>query len=167
MIVTVYSDQVHNYKDFDCGNESLNHYLKKKMGKESAKRLCMPFVLVDPEVDNKKVLGYYTLSPNSIPKQDLTAKYKKDNPYADVPVILLGRLAIDGSLHGKGWGEFLLLDALYNAFTSMNLKVGGYAVVVDPINQNAREFYKNYDFLSLKESNRMFITSSQLEELFS
>jgi hypothetical protein len=44
--------------------------------------------------------------------------FKKNlpNSYSDLPIILLGRLAIDKEFQGKGFGAMLLIDAQKRCF---------------------------------------------------
>jgi predicted N-acetyltransferase YhbS len=76
-------------------------------------------------------------------------------PYKDLPVILLGCLARDSQFKGKGLGELLLADALNRAHQT-SLAIGACAVVTDPINEKAGNFYQKFGFLKL-ESGRMFM----------
>jgi ribosomal protein S18 acetylase RimI-like enzyme len=74
-----------------------------------------------------------------------------------MPVTLLGRLVIDKIHMGKGFGESLLVDALKRAFFASTDSVASMAVVVDPIDQNAINFYKKYNFIVLPDSGKMFL----------
>ena len=70
-----------------------------------------------------------------------------------MPVVLIGRLAVDRSMQGKGLGEFLLIDALRRA-EFLATKIGVRAVEVDAINDDAKRFYERYGFLTLKDNPR-------------
>ena len=61
-----------------------------------------------------------------------------------MPATLLGRLAVDRRRQGKGYGRFLLADALYRAARS---EIASFAVIVDPKDDNARRFYERESFL--------------------
>jgi GNAT superfamily N-acetyltransferase len=58
-------------------------------------------------------------------------------PRYPVPVIHLGRLAVDVSTKGQGLGKILLLDALRRA-ASVSDQLGIYAVEVHALNEVAR-----------------------------
>jgi hypothetical protein len=58
-------DKKHNRKDFDCGKELLNNYLKIQAWQDIKRKLSACFVLAEKETDC--IQGYYTLSNNSIP----------------------------------------------------------------------------------------------------
>jgi GNAT superfamily N-acetyltransferase len=113
------------------------------------------------------VKGYYTLSSISVPNvhwdEALRDKYKLK--YGVIPCALLGRLAVDGSAQGNGYGELLLMDALKNAIAGSR-RIGSFAVVVDPIDQNAKAFYLKYDFIELSDTTRMYISMGKIRSLF-
>lgn len=155
----------HNKKEFDCGNELLNNYLKKQAGQDVKRKLSVCFVLAEKGSD--LVQGYYTLSNNSIQRSSFSNDIAKKLPksYNSIPTTLLGRLAIDKNHQGRGLGKILLLDALKKCF-EISKKIGSFAVVVDPIDTEAERFYETYDFIKLPDSKKMFISIKTLEQLF-
>jgi len=70
-------------------------------------------------------------------------------PHIDVPVVLLGRLAVDRAEQGKGLGGFLLIDALRRA-EHLAERIGVRAVEVDAIDATARRFYARRGFIAFK-----------------
>jgi GNAT superfamily N-acetyltransferase len=74
-------------------------------------------------------------------------------------------LAIDKNYQGKGIGKILLIDALKRSY-EISQKVGSFAVVVDPIDKEAEDFYTKFDFIKLPDSQKMFIAIKTLEILF-
>jgi hypothetical protein len=158
-------DKKHNRKIFDCGNESLNVYLKLQAGQDVKRKLSACFVLSENQTHT--ILGYYTLSNNSIPLSSFPEQIRKKFPqsYSSIPTTLLGRLAIDKSQQGKGIGKILLIDALKRSY-EISHEIGSFAVVVDPIDLEAECFYEKYDFIKLPDSGKMFIAMKTLHELF-
>lgn len=152
----------HHKKEFDCKIEALNDYLKKRASQDVRKKIASCFVLVD---NDNKVLGYYTLSNASIPKERVPENIRKKIPYQDYPVTLLGRLAIDFNAQGNNYGSFLLIDALKRSYT-ISKQIASAAVVVDPINEAAHSFYKKYGFIALPDSKRMFLPMKTIAQLF-
>ncbi len=158
-------DKKHNRKDFDCGKELLNDYLKTQAGQDVKRKLAACFVLADSETNI--IQGYYTLSNSSIPLSSFSVQIQNKLPksYKAIPATLLGRLAIDKNQQGNGIGKILLIDALKRSYSIAN-EIGSFAVVVDPIDDEARGFYQKYDFIELPDSKKMFIATQTLKELF-
>ena len=153
----------HEKSSFDCGYEMLNVYIKKQARQDVNGDLSVCFVLVNEE---NEVKGYYTLSANSIRRDDFPEELRKKMPpsYTKLPTTLLGRLAVDNSLKGQGYGEILLMDALNRTLrTSDNL--GILAIVVDPIDDKALNFYSKYGFILLPTSEKMFLAMKTVRDL--
>lgn len=159
-------DKKHKREEFDCGNDQLNNYLKYQAGQDMKRKLSACFVL--NESSTNQILGYYTLSNNSISLNSFTEEIQKKLPksYKSIPTTLLGRLAIDKKQHGNGLGKILLIDALKRSH-DLSKEMGSFAVVVDPIDHDAEMFYKKYDFIKLPDSGKMFIAIKTLDQLFS
>jgi len=155
----------HNRIDFDCGNEQLTKYFKVQVGQDMKRKLSVCFVWIDSLTN--KTIGYYTLSNASIPLTFFPEEIYQKLPqsYRHIPCTLIGRLAIDQSYQGKKMGEQLLINALITSYET-SLKVASFAVVVDPVDENARKFYQKYDFIPLPNSQKMFIAMKTLEKLF-
>lgn len=153
----------HNRKNFTCEEYSLTEYIKKQVSQDIGKRLATCFVAVDNE---RNVVGYYTLTSESLGRELIPEKYLKQVPKNyNAPVILLGRLARDIKTKGDGLGEHLLMDALFRSYKLSNESIGAMAVVVDPINDKAIEFYKKYGFEQLPDSEKMFLPMKVIRQL--
>ena len=157
-------DKKHNRDDFDCGKELLTNYLKTQAGQDKKRKLSACFVLSE---NGTEIQGYYTLSNNSISLSSFPEHLQKKLPksYNSIPTTLLGRLAIDKNYQGQGIGKILLIDALKRCY-EISKEIGSFAVVVDPIDQEAKNFYTKYDFIKLPSSGKMFIAVKTLQELF-
>ena len=114
------------------------------------------------------MLGFYTLSAISVDIGSWPERVAKTLPrYPVVPATLLGRLAIERQLQGRGAGEHLLMDALHRSWQASH-QVASVAVVVDAKDRRAVGFYTRYDFtLFVDQPNRLFIPMSVIEQLFS
>ena len=156
-------NKTHNKKDFVCEEDSLITYLQKQASQDMRKGLATCFVAVDNE---NHVLGYYTLTSESLGREAIPEKYMKRVPKNyNAPVILLGRLARHLNSKGEGLGEYLLIDALFRSLEISKKSIGAMAVVVDPINENTVIFYKKYGFEQLPDSEKMFLPMKTIEKL--
>jgi len=79
------------------------------------------------------------------PVQEASSRVAKGGQPDPIPVTLLARLAIDKREQGKGLGPALLKDALLRVEQASDI-IGIRAVLVHAIDQNARGFYKKFDF---------------------
>ena len=156
----------HDRASFSCGNPALDQYLKQLARQDARRHVAAPFVLV-PEPGDKTILGYYTLSSFAVDLSDLPQDVARKLPaYPNVPVTLLGRLAVDQRHAGQGLGEFLLIDALHRAFTQSS-QIAAVAVVVDAIDASAVRFYKHFNFIPFPDrQNRLFLPMQTIAVLF-
>lgn len=156
-------EKTHIRKNFTCEEDSLTDYIRNQVSQDIRKRLATCFVAVD---NNQNVIGYYTLTSESLGRELIPEKYLKQVPKNyNAPVILLGRLARDITAKGKGLGEYLLLDALFRSYKLSKESIGAMAVVVDPINDKAIEVYEKYGFVKLPDSEKMFLPMKTIGKL--
>jgi GNAT superfamily N-acetyltransferase len=132
----------HKRDRFDCGEESLNAFLRLYARQNSERGLGKTFVAVHS--NDAEVCGFYTLSSGSISFEIVP----ENLPRYPIPTAHLGRLGVDLRARGQGLGEFLLMDAL-NRVLSAAERLGIYAVDVVAKNLPARNFYLKYGFVEL------------------
>jgi ribosomal protein S18 acetylase RimI-like enzyme len=153
----------HDRAEFSCGKDMLDNYIRHQARQDMKKKVAVCFVL---EGDNKKIKGYSTLSNGSIPRSILPEIISKSLPkYEDLPVTMLGRLAVDIRFQGMGIGSDLLFDALKRSYETSLKSIASMAVVVDPIDQEATDFYTKYGFILLPDRKRMFLPMSTIVQL--
>ncbi len=155
----------HRKKEFSCGKEMLDNYLQKQANQDVKRKLSACFVLNDKETNLLK--GYYTLANNSIPQILIPTEFQKKLPksYTSIPTTLLGRLAIDNRFQGRGVGKLLLIDALNRSYEISKI-IGSFAVIVDPLDEDAEKFYDKYGFINLPDSGKMFLPMNTIKTLF-
>lgn len=134
----------HNRRDFDCDVDELNSYLQKYSGQHERKGMGRTYVAV--EKNDARVLGYYTISSSAV-AFDIVPENLPRHP---VPVALIGRLAVDRLARRQRLGETLLIHALRSAQHAANI-VGIYAIVVEALDESARNFYLQYGFSELTD----------------
>ncbi len=151
----------HDRSQFDCGSSDLNHYLQKLANQHAKKGISRTYVAVDadvvefgrsdPAAQNPTVAGYYSISSGAISFTDLPETLAARFPRYPVPVVLIGRLAVDSAYRGRGLGGILLIDAL-KRIDALSQQLGIVAVVVDAKDNNARQFYEHHGFSSLTDN---------------
>jgi GNAT superfamily N-acetyltransferase len=152
----------HDRSEFESGVEPLDRYFRTQAGQDARKNMAAPFVLVVPE---GTVAGYYTLSSTSVQLAELPAQTVRKLPrYPLVPATLLGRLAVDRRHQGKGYGRFLLGDALHRAVRS---EIASFAMIVDAKDESARRFYERESFLPFPDQPmKLFRPMTDIRRLF-
>ncbi len=155
----------HRKKEFSCGKDILDSYLHHQANQDIKRKLSVCFVLSDS--DNRTIKGYYTLSNSSITQEIIPSKYRKKLPgsYTSIPVTLLGRLAIEKNYQRKGIGRVLLVDALVRC-CEISKTIGPFAVIVDPLDTAAENYYEKFGFVKLPDSGKMFIPMTTIRGLF-
>lgn len=94
----------------------LDQYLQQQARQDGEKRVAAAFVLVQPPAS--KVLSYYTLSASTLNANEVPQELARKLPrYPQLPVTLLGRLAVDLQFKAQGMGQFLLMDVERAAFS--------------------------------------------------
>ena len=138
-------DKKHQRDSFDCGYAILNDYLKKYARQNHNRGIAKTFVAI-PASGSLKIDGYYTVSASVIEYESLPEYYQSRMPAYPIPAMLIGRLAVDNLVKGQGLGGELLVNALYRAVRASQ-EIGIYAVRVDTIDLQAKEFYLKYEFI--------------------
>lgn len=130
----------HVIDDFDCGQDTLNYWLKKKALKSEGLSSRTYVVCVEGQV-----VGYYCLAMGNVVRSEAPGKLRRNMP-DPLPVMVLGRLAVDVRYKKLGIGRGLLKDAVLRA-DKINQNVGFRALMVHALDEEARAFYETYGFL--------------------
>ena len=148
-----------DHSRFDCGNDSLNNFLKKFAYSAQQSNSSVTYVVVE----SNAIIAYYSLSYGSVACADAPERVRKGMGKYPVPILLLARLAVDKRWQGKGLGYSLLQDALLRACQASE-QAGLRAVVVDAYDLNAKAFYIKYGFCpSPLDEMRLFLLMKDLK----
>jgi GNAT superfamily N-acetyltransferase len=139
----------HRRESFACGEASLDNYIQRIALQQQERGIGRTFVAVEEGGDGQ-ILGYYTLAAGRIAFENLPLD-KKLPPRVPVPVVLLGRLAVDDIPKGCDLGKLLLLHALWRS-EQIAAQAGVYAVEVDALHDEASRFYARYGFVPLLDN---------------
>lgn len=131
----------HDLTDFDCGYPDLNDWLQQRaLTSEGVSARTIVLCV------GQTVVGYYCLATGSVERAHLhNAKLRRNQP-DPIPIIVMGRLAVDNRYKGRGFGPGLLKDAILRTLKASEI-AGVRALVVHAIDQEAAKFYLKYKFL--------------------
>jgi GNAT superfamily N-acetyltransferase len=131
----------HRLDEFRCGEPSLDEWLVRRALANQASGASRTFVVAD---DGGRVRGYYALAAGAVSHESATSKVRRNMP-DPVPVMVLGRLAVDGGAQGQKLGAALLQDAVKRA-AAVSTHAGVRALLVHALHERARQFYEHYGF---------------------
>lgn len=131
----------HVLDSFNCGIESLNDWLKKQARRNEASGASRTYVVCRGHA----VVGYYCLSAGAINRAESPKSMQRNMPNP-IPVMVMGRLAVDRTMHGQGLGSALLRDAVMRVLGAAEV-VGVKALLVHAISEDARRFYLDRGFV--------------------
>ena len=131
----------HCLDDFDCGNATLNDWLKRHAAKNEAAGASRTFVVCG---DTGYVVGYYALAAGAIARQDSPGAVRRNMP-DPIPVMVIGRLAVDKRWQTRNVGKGLLKDAIQRTLI-VSRQIGIRALLVHAMSDEARNFYLRRGF---------------------
>lgn len=152
----------HDRKEFRCGKDSLERYLRETAKGHLTKGVSITRVLVERNARKPKpVLGYFTLT-STVASAANWPGVSKGLPSMPVPMVLLGRMAVAEDWQGRGIARLLLAAARQIAAASMR-GAGGIGMAVDPADEELVAFSAKYGFRRVDdESLRMFLPLDSL-----
>jgi GNAT superfamily N-acetyltransferase len=134
----------HDRRQFSCGVDSLDRYFRNIAGQDARRHISAVHVIYD--IEAARIAGFYTLSAAAVTRDQIPPPLDEGlPPYEALPAFLLGRLAIDLQYRGQGLGSILLADALRRSLRVSD-QVGAMTVIVDAIDERARDFYRRHGF---------------------
>ena len=131
----------HLLDGFDCGEAVLDDWLKRRALTNQLSGASRTFVVAD---DGGRVVGYYAMAAGAVSHQMATSPVRRNMP-DPVPVMVLGRLAVDHRAQGAKLGAAMLLDAV-NRVVAISQNAGVRALLVHALHDRAKLFYEHYGF---------------------
>ena len=129
----------HRLDDFECGEAELDDWLQRRALVNQLGGASRTFVVAD--ADNI-VRGYYALAAGAISHELALGKVKRNMP-DPVPVIILGRLAVDQLAQDLGLGGDLLMDAVRRV-VGISEQAGVRTILVHALHEQAQRFYEHF-----------------------
>lgn len=138
----------HDRTMFDCGQDALNDYFRKRVSQDVRRNFAACYVAVHKTSGN--VAAYYTLSAAGVSIGELPEGMAKRLPrYPTAPVVRIGRLAVDQQYRGHKLGSVMLYDAIKRTHAS---GIGAYAILVDAKDEGAVAFYEHHGFMRFESA---------------
>ena len=131
----------HELSAFSCGEKILDQWLRQRAGKNESSGASRTYVVCE----GKTVLAYYSLAVGSIEHKFAPGGIRRNMP-EPIPVMVLGRLAVDTRYAGKHLGAALVHDALLRTLRIAE-EVGVRALLVHALNERAAKFYIRLGFI--------------------
>lgn len=131
----------HEVSPFDCGEPVLNDWLRRRALQNQQSGASSTYVILD----EMRVVGYYSLAAGSVARETAPGRVRRNMP-EPIPVVVLGRLAIDRAFQGQGLGRALLRDALLRIINASDI-IGVRAILVHTLSDRARRFYEKHGFV--------------------
>ena len=155
--IVPFDSKTHNRANFSCGRPELDRYIREIASQDVKRDLARVFVVLN----GADVVGFYSLSGDTIEKDDLPESHAKKLPNRSIPAVLLGRFAVDSTWAGQGLGAWLMKNAQSRILRASE-SIGFYAVTVDA-KDDVAEFYLQYDFVRFPYTpNRLFLPIATL-----
>jgi GNAT superfamily N-acetyltransferase len=133
----------HDLSVFACGEASLDDWLHRRAIPNDEGGASRTYVVCAGR--QKRVVGYYALAAGAVAHSAAPGRVRRNMP-DPVPVMVLGRLAIDRTFQGRGLGSALLRDAILRTLQAAEV-AGIRAILVRAISEDARQFYESWGFM--------------------
>jgi GNAT superfamily N-acetyltransferase len=133
---------IHDLVQFHCGEPALDDWLRKRARQNEESGASRTYVVCV----GKRVVGYYALAVGAVAHVVAPGRVRRNMP-EPVPVMVLGRLAVDQTMQGGGVGPALLRDAVLRTLQAAEI-AGMRAILVHAISERAKRFYEKWGFVS-------------------
>ena len=139
----IQASDLHLPEKFDCGTPVLNQWLRVHAWTNHQSGSSRVYLSIDTAAS--LIAGFYCLSAGSVEHADAPARVSKGLARHPIPIVLIGRLAVDQRYASRGVGRFLMQDAYHHIIQTAD-QIGTRAVVVQVKTDNAAEFYRRLGF---------------------
>lgn len=126
----------HPINNFDCGHATLNEWLQRRALHNETNGGSRTYVVCD---EDGTIAGYYAMAAGSVEHIIASGKVRRNMP-DPIPVMVLGRLAVDRNWHRQGVGKGMLKDAVQRTVAASQ-HIGIRAILVHAISDEAHDYY--------------------------
>ena len=149
----------HVVEDFACGAESLDNWLKRRALKNQTQGASRTYVVCV----ESRVVAFYALASGAVLSTQASGRLRRNMP-DPIPVVVLGRLAVDRTLHGKGFGRALMRDAALRVVQAADV-IGIRGMTVQALSDEAKVSYEHLGFESSPDDpHLLMITLADLKD---
>jgi GNAT superfamily N-acetyltransferase len=138
---------------FDCGTPVLNEWLRIYAWTNHQSGSARVYVSVDTSTD--LIAGFYCLSAGGVEHADAPERISKGLARHQIPIVLVGRLAVDKRYTRQGLGRLLIKDAFQHVIETAD-RIGTRAVMVRAKSPEAAGFYQSLGFQSSESDPMLF-----------
>lgn len=130
----------HRTDAFASGTVSLDEWLRRRALANQVSGASRTFVVCA----DRSVVAFYALAAGAVSVATATGRFRRNMP-DPIPVVILGRLAVDRGYQRRGLGRGLFRDAalrILNASDSIGIR----GVLVHAVSEEAKAFYTAIGF---------------------
>jgi GNAT superfamily N-acetyltransferase len=139
--------QRHDLTDFSSGEPVLDEWLRQRALANLENGASRSYVVC--RRSGERVVGFYALAMGQILNQEVPGGMRRNMP-ANIPAVILGRLAVDNTAQGLGLGGSLLQDAVLRSLRAAR-EVAARLMIVHAISPAAEAFYLHHGFTRIRE----------------
>ena len=132
----------HEFDDFDSGSPRLDDWLRRRASRNEAEGASRTYVVCQ----GTRVAAFYCLANGAVLHGGAPGRVRRNMP-DPIPVMVLGRLAVDRRFQKRGLGRALLRDAVLRTLQAAEI-AGVRALLVHAQDEPARVFYQRSGFLA-------------------
>jgi GNAT superfamily N-acetyltransferase len=127
---------------FQCGEPTLDDWLRRRALQNEKSGAFRTYVACM----GKRVIGYYALAVGAVAHLEAPGRVRRNMP-DPVPVMVIGRLAVDQTVQGQSVGPALLKDAVLRTLQAAEI-AGIRSILVHAISERAKRFYEKWGFIA-------------------
>lgn len=132
----------HEVGEFQSGVATLDDWLRRRALKNQLSGASRTFVACD----GLQVKAYYALAASAVTIDAAPGHFRRNMP-DPIPVVVLGRLAVDKSMQAQGIGRALVRDAAQRVLQAADV-IGVRGILVHALSEDALAFYNRLGFES-------------------
>jgi len=130
----------HEVAGFTCGIPSLDTWLKTRAFKNQMTGASRTYVVCE----GTRVVAYHALAAGAVAISAAPGAFRRNMP-DPIPIVVLGRLAVDTPHQGLGYGRALVRDAACRVIQAA-ATIGIRGMIVHALSPQAKAFYECVGF---------------------